>query len=339
MNKTNTRIEWIDTARGIALIFVIFGHLKTPYLATWIYTCHIPLFFFLSGCVYRQPPSFKTFIKKKVKGLVVPYFSLGAVILLFYEVLNLVNGSENSLYGDGPTMLWNLIKQQGYWTIWFLACLFVCQMLFYWILRMGHEKRNIVLCTSIIVAIVAFVYYRLGGKVLPWCIDIAYVAQLFFTLGYFFNKSTRFKQRLVLSRNIQWCMLFLALLFVNFVSGFANIRLTGKSLDMSIGMYGNEILAIISALSGILFVVMVSTRINSRLLTYLGQNTMIIFGWHSRIIIVALDMLYSHFIFFTNESFAMQLARSLISFAIILAILIPVTELIKKTRIRKLFGI
>ena len=339
MNESNARIEWIDTARGIALFFVIFGHLKTPYIATWIYTFHIPLFFFLSGCVYRQPRDFKTFMNKKVNGLIIPYFFLGAIIWLFHETLYFVNGPENSLYGNGLTMLWNLIKQQGYWTVWFLACLFVCQMLFYWILRLGRENRYTVLSISITLAIVTFVYYRLGGKTLPWCIDIACIAQLFFTLGYFFNKSTRIKQQFILSRGLKWRMLCLALLFINCVSGFMNIRLTGKSLDMSIGMYGNEVLAILSALSGILFVVMVSTRINSRLLTYLGQNTMIIFGWHSRIIIVALDMLYCHFNLLTNESFIIQLARSLVSFTIILAILIPVTELIKKTRIRKLFGI
>lgn len=40
------RIEWIDTAKGLGLLLVFIGHLKTPYLATWVYTFHMPLFFF-----------------------------------------------------------------------------------------------------------------------------------------------------------------------------------------------------------------------------------------------------------------------------------------------------
>lgn len=48
------RVEWIDMAKGIGLLFVFLGHLKTPFLATWIYTFHMPLFFFLSGLVYNH---------------------------------------------------------------------------------------------------------------------------------------------------------------------------------------------------------------------------------------------------------------------------------------------
>ena len=339
MNENKTRIEWIDTARGIALILVIFGHLKTPYLATWIYTFHIPLFFFLSGCVYRQPISFKVFLEKKLRGLVIPYFCLGLVIWMFYEIINLVNGPEGSIYGNGLTMLWNLIKQQGYWTIWFLACLFVCQMIFYWIFRYCHENVYIMLCCSLAIAIVAFAYYRLGGKVLPWCIDIACVAQLFYTFGYFINHSARNDSLSILSRCSKWWASSFALLLVNCASGFANIRFSGKSLDMSIGMYGNESLSIVSALSGILFIVMISKRFNSRLLTYLGQNTMVIFGWHSRIGIVSLDYLYQRLGVFTDSSRQVLFMRSIVSFLLILVVFVPLTELIKRTKVRQLFGV
>ena len=51
-NTMTKRIEWIDTAKGIGLICVILGHMRVPYLSTWIYTFHMPLFFFLSGAVF-----------------------------------------------------------------------------------------------------------------------------------------------------------------------------------------------------------------------------------------------------------------------------------------------
>ena len=44
-----TRIGWVDTAKGIGLLLVIIGHLPIPLVPVWIYTFHMPLFFFLSG--------------------------------------------------------------------------------------------------------------------------------------------------------------------------------------------------------------------------------------------------------------------------------------------------
>ncbi len=43
------RIEWVDIARGIGIILVILGHIGIGKVGKFIYSFHIPLFFFLSG--------------------------------------------------------------------------------------------------------------------------------------------------------------------------------------------------------------------------------------------------------------------------------------------------
>ncbi len=73
------RVQWIDVAKGIGMILVVIGH--TPGLTGWIYktiySFHMPLFFFLSGFVYReQPDSLGGRDGKLVKDfrtLIVPY--------------------------------------------------------------------------------------------------------------------------------------------------------------------------------------------------------------------------------------------------------------------------
>lgn len=46
----SSRIDWIDMAKGIGIVFVIVAHLgKFGNLQTWIYSFHMPLFFFLFG--------------------------------------------------------------------------------------------------------------------------------------------------------------------------------------------------------------------------------------------------------------------------------------------------
>ena len=98
--QTTKRIKWIDTAKGIGLLLVILGHLHVPYMTTWIYTFHMPLFFFLSGVVFSGSKyTFKEFLVKKIKSLVVPYFCLGFVIYLFYVIVNLLIEDGHGLYG------------------------------------------------------------------------------------------------------------------------------------------------------------------------------------------------------------------------------------------------
>ena len=139
--------------------------------------------------------------------------------------------------------------------------------------------------------------------------------------------------------NVQRFGIVALCLGINLMSAKACMALTGKSLDMSIGMYGNEVLLFVAAIAGIMSVVAIAPVIHSRLVTYLGQNTMLLFSWHSRIVIVACGMIYSHFGLFRPSSPSMIALRVCITFFIILIVLIPVNELIKRLPFHKAFGV
>ena len=48
------RILWIDYAKAFAMFFVVIGHVNSGnYLTNWIYSFHMPLFFFLSGITLK----------------------------------------------------------------------------------------------------------------------------------------------------------------------------------------------------------------------------------------------------------------------------------------------
>ena len=330
---------WIDIARGIGIVAVLFGHLRLPYVVTWIYTFHMPLFFFLSGCVHRQTDSFKEFLHKKVKSVFIPYWVLGSVIWLFYATLNLFERTGKSLYGSDLEMLKNFIVQRGYWTIWFLACLFVCQIIFYLIVKVTKNRRVPLTMLSLLICTVAFIYARQAEQVLPWNIDVACVAQFFFCCGYIFTRSTKAQAFLLGQKDIIWLFWCVFLFVVNVSTGYLCIKTSGHSLDMSIGMYGNELLTVVSALAGTMFVILLASKLSWRPLVYLGQNTMILFAWHSRIVIVSLYMLYGYLGIFSEKNCLVQISRSIVTFALILLILIPVTEGLKKTKFHHLFGV
>uniref|UniRef100_UPI001C2F5592 acyltransferase family protein n=1 Tax=Micrococcus sp. GbtcB5 TaxID=2824750 RepID=UPI001C2F5592 len=48
------RVEWIDTAKGMGIFLVILGHTGSlgGRITNYIYSYHMPLFFFLSGYLF-----------------------------------------------------------------------------------------------------------------------------------------------------------------------------------------------------------------------------------------------------------------------------------------------
>jgi fucose 4-O-acetylase-like acetyltransferase len=67
----NQRIEWIDVAKGIGIFLVIVGHLISHdnfnLLADYIYSFHMPLFFFLSGLCLNNNRTFVSYVGRKAK--------------------------------------------------------------------------------------------------------------------------------------------------------------------------------------------------------------------------------------------------------------------------------
>lgn len=138
------RIDWIDVAKGVAIILVIIGH-SIKYnsdLYRFILSFHMPLFIILSGITYKVPSSkeqVKQNIKKYIKRLFVPYIVTLFIILLLQEV---INNSEFSLlhflayffktlfggFGVSHTLLGHTFRSVG--PIWFLITLFISKIIF-----------------------------------------------------------------------------------------------------------------------------------------------------------------------------------------------------------------
>ena len=212
--------------------------------------------------------------------------------------------------------------------------------LYYCMDRLLHKWSHAVSLASLLVCVFWFLRYRWGWGLLLWNLDVAFIAQFIFHLGNRFMHNEHVKASFIgPMSSIKRCGILVSCLMVNAVAGKLCIVFSGHSLDMSIGMYGNEALTLISALAGILMVLTLAPVVHSRFLTYLGQNTMILFSWHSRIIIVFCTMVYAHFRIFQYPRFSVELIRACVTLAAILIVLIPVNELIKRMPFHKAFGV
>lgn len=96
MNKS--RVQWVDTAKALAIIFVVMGHMGySEEVRTLIYGFHMPLFFMLSGMFVSTKDNFHQFLLKKMKTLLVPYLCFNVIFLLFDCVIALVSNHDVSI--------------------------------------------------------------------------------------------------------------------------------------------------------------------------------------------------------------------------------------------------
>ena len=59
----------IDIAKGIGIYLVCLGHTTSnEVVLKWLYSFHMPLFFFLSGIFHSKSENYFEFFKKKIKS-------------------------------------------------------------------------------------------------------------------------------------------------------------------------------------------------------------------------------------------------------------------------------
>lgn len=188
------RFEYIDMAKGLGMIAIIWGHIV---LSGWsfvlAYAFDIPLFFLLAGMMNRPSKSFSNLFIRRAKRLLLPYLIFSLISWLFWVSYNAMLG--NDLDGAIASLLQTFIAQgSGSYLIhnaplWFVTCLFVVEMLYYFINKLP-TVFNIVVCLCL--AIIG--HFMLNNNIpfdftkLPWNIEAAMSAMLFYCLGNLFSK-------------------------------------------------------------------------------------------------------------------------------------------------------
>lgn len=124
------RYEYIDEARGLAMIIIISWHtigIHSSLTDAWT----MPIFFFIMGLFYKQENTFFELVKKKSKALLFPLivFSIPAFILNIIQdgikdtFITIINPYKCM---NGPS--------------WFLVCTFWCYLLYWSINSLFHKK-------------------------------------------------------------------------------------------------------------------------------------------------------------------------------------------------------
>lgn len=140
MKNTNQRIEWIDTAKGLAILLVIMGHMAYQCsMRTWIYDFHMDFFFVLCGITtaisFSRYTEIRVFLKKHALCLLLPYICWNLIVLPFSP--NALS-SYNILDRLHILLTGRISWGGGYW---FLVCLFALQGMFCLFVYLARRYR------------------------------------------------------------------------------------------------------------------------------------------------------------------------------------------------------
>lgn len=146
------RLDWLDIARGIAIILVVYGHAARGlgisglisfdgawgYVDYLIYTVHMPVFFVVSGFVYERGRiknrDARSFWIDKIVTIAWPYFLWTSIHVSIQSVLSGTGmaNNDNASLERLLTIGWNPVSP-----FWFLYALFVAFLISFFLQRIA----------------------------------------------------------------------------------------------------------------------------------------------------------------------------------------------------------
>lgn len=267
----NLRIAWVDALKGLGIILVVFGHTDiSSAIRKYIYSFHMPLFFFCSGYLYSNTDTVRQLLQKKSRKLLLPYFLFTVLSLLIVIVKAILVDNLNNVYPLDLISQLFYINGKVCWNtpIWFLIVLFITNIVFDFI------KRVRILNLTLTVLLLGLVGVMLNSQqiVLPFGLNIVCISITFYYLGYLSKKKYSSFQNVKFSN---FLLVIIGCLHIA-IGIFLNDR-----VDMYKLVYGNYILFYMTSILGIIFWIRLAQLIAyNKMLNYVGQATLTILGTH-----------------------------------------------------------
>ena len=190
MSETQ-RFDYLDIAKGLGILAVVWAHIM---LVGWshkvIYAFHMPLFFFISGMLFRREKynGFVSFAGNRAKRLLFPYLIYSILTWGIWAAFRLLRHDPVDSFwapliqtfiaqGSGAFMVHNS-------ALWFIPCLFVVEML-YWVISRLRDWQNLIICFML--TGLSFLFGHLWGDqywlLLPYNFDAVLIALPFYSVG------------------------------------------------------------------------------------------------------------------------------------------------------------
>lgn len=286
----------VNLLKALAIMLVVSGHLEFSLLGIFPpYSFQLALFFFISGYLFKEKYliDVQTFISRRVKSLLVPYFGYN----LFYLCLTIFIAKLTGKFWGMPISLKNFFVTpflNGHQLdlscpLWFVPQLFITMIAFLFVFRVLKTIKNNNIFHLIIFALIGCSAIPLSKIVLLDSVSLVIIRtmfSLFFVyLGYFYRNFIEEKINIF---TVKWLgiIIFVQSILWLFNRDFDPQHGIGLSYVLVWARFDNQLIVpIFTALTGIwasLFVVKITMPYfkNVKFLKQMGENTYHIMANH-----------------------------------------------------------
>ena len=267
---TKKRIDFIDLAKGVCIILVVFGHTGSPIIIPGLSVVRMPLYFMLSGLFFKDYGGWLQFAIKKTNKILIPFLFFYLLSYVFFYLIKLLK--PELLITDAKGILDMFDNRQFFnGPIWFLLALYWCNVFFCGIVMAFKND----FAKFVAVCVMGFIGWYLGhlNIFIPLFIDVALTSMPFFTMGYFLKKT----ELLYPNRYDKYNLLFFIILW-----GIS--WLIEESMHQRLSLHYNAIegwSTYLLAFTSVMSILLLCKAINHLpFITYIGRYSIIILCVH-----------------------------------------------------------
>lgn len=187
-------ILWLDALKGTGIILVILSHsYHFDKASSYLFSGYMALFFLVSGYTCKEE-SIMSYMQKKSRRLLFPYFTYGVLITALFTLIPVVLKKEfkdiyfykwigvlysrYSIYplgeSDNLILLYPEVSP-----LWFLTGMFLSLILFS--IYINAKRKHVIILSYIILSAICYNVPIL----LPWSIDTSFIFALLIVTGYY----------------------------------------------------------------------------------------------------------------------------------------------------------
>ncbi|MBS4206746.1 acyltransferase family protein [Bacillus sp. FJAT-50079] len=263
---------WLDIAKGIGIISVVIGHAGIESLSRYLFWFHMPLFFLISGYLYKKTDKF---VLRKTRSLLIPYISF--FVLLSFLQYFIFGIPDFEIHFDYFLKGGKYLKGV-YGVFWFITSLYVLTVLFHTFYSLSNK---------IVLFFVAIIFYFLSyfdstyikDSAVIWNINTILFTFIFYFLGHCY-KLYEDKVNLLMKKVVIYTTILLIV--------FVTLNVYGRfeySLDIKNQLYNHLFLDIVIPVMFILCVFWVSKKLEqvkviNRVVAKIGESSLTIMYLH-----------------------------------------------------------
>lgn len=156
INKVDNRNVAIDALKGLGILLMVIGHSNLPFnLRGLIFVFHMPLFFMVSGYLYKER-SYAEILNKQIARIMVPFFFTGIFIWIGKLIKGFPDWGISLILGNGSRPVFDnaVLEKYSIGPLWYLLAFSWAILFFRLLIRVNSNIWKVV---------IAIILFELSG--------------------------------------------------------------------------------------------------------------------------------------------------------------------------------